>query len=190
MLFQIRRHGEPNRSCPPRKCVCMKQINVEATIPHPKFSSALLEDDIDLLRLQSEVTFDGNILDCIIWFSLFILSADNIWPICVILNDSVDLSEIQNFTIWKRKPSGVSSDFLHTFRPTRNSWVVSFYTFILSDKPFCAGKNVNHTGDTGAPLAADFTYQEKAICQYGLHKCTLIQQLYSWYWGGIIQIHL
>jgi len=167
----------------------MKQINVEAVIPHPKFSSALLEENIDLLRLQSEVTFDGNILDCIIWFSLFILSADNIWPICVILNDSVDLSEIQNFTVWKRKPSGVSSDFLHTFRPTRNSRVVSFYTFILSDKPFCAGKNVNHTGKT--------IYVQAGISSYVIDilsanmVCTNeIQQLDSLYCSGIIKIHI
>ncbi|KAI8036236.1 hypothetical protein M5D96_010829, partial [Drosophila gunungcola] len=53
------RMGESDRSCPAWKCRGLKEYDVIEAIPHPQFNiSGRFENDIGLLKLQTEVTFN------------------------------------------------------------------------------------------------------------------------------------
>ncbi|XP_041563222.1 chymotrypsin-like protease CTRL-1 [Drosophila elegans] len=143
------RMGESDRSCPASRCHGLKEYDVIETIPHPHYNRNSFEHDIALLRLATQVTFN-----------------DNIRPICFILDDAIRVERIRRFRAFgwgTTNNSRLPSDKLQTIVLTRRSYINCTEGYVINDWQICAGNTFGDTcnGDSGGPLAADFTYKGK-----------------------------
>ncbi|XP_017119998.2 CLIP domain-containing serine protease B15-like [Drosophila elegans] len=170
------RMGESDRSCPAWKCRGLKEYDVIEAIPHPQFNiSGRFENDIGLLKLQTEVTFN-----------------DHIRPICFILDEAVHAERIQRFRAfgWGATLQNVQSSKLQTIKLTRKNSKNCLKNYNIpdaNDQQICAGNDFGDTciGDSGGPLASDFIYRGKTsfvlfgIVSYGGRFCNLNAAVYT-----------
>ncbi|EDW92035.2 chymotrypsin-like protease CTRL-1 [Drosophila yakuba] len=147
----------------------IKQHGVAFAIQHPNFHPNNGANDIGLLRLYEEVTYNAHIR-----------------PICIIFDNVVSSSPFARLTAfgWQRQAAEPSNLLMQTIHHLSQKKSVECHRngqkLPVNEGQFCAGSNDRSScgANLGSPLMADFTYGGKNITiqvgmvSYGSELCS------------------
>ncbi|XP_016992192.2 uncharacterized protein LOC108053964 [Drosophila rhopaloa] len=154
--------GEYDRSCPESKCPHVERHNASEIIVHPSYNKLSLSIDLALIKLQFEVVLKSYIR-----------------PICIILDEEITSENVHEFSAfgWGKTDHELDSKILHFLDVHR---IADELCFTSGVNKICAAGDKGGdtcTGDSGGPLAANFTYRGKdryvqfGVVSYGDSDC-------------------
>ncbi|KAH8348078.1 hypothetical protein KR084_003869 [Drosophila pseudotakahashii] len=174
--------GEYDKSCTASDCSSVNQYGVATLFQHRNLDLSKGTNDISLLRLFGEVTYNGRTISLqILIFNFYIFTSPSahIRPICIIFDDAVNSGTIPNFRAFGRRQ--YSQDLQAIDLSQKRYTDCQSIGKIKEANQICAGLSYRDscTGISGGPLTGDFTYGGKRLTvQFGI--VTSGRELCNW----------